>query len=173
MPDGLEKDLSPQDVADIIEYVRSNQQLPKRKVLEGNVPKTVAAGKDGVFRLLPATAAVYGKTIVIEKQYGNFGYWSSPDDEVVWTIDVPKAGEYAVWIYYACANDSAGNTAEFFSVTGKLTYKVVSTGSWDEYRGRNIGTLDLKSGPQWVRVRGVGAIRGALFDLKKVELSPR
>jgi hypothetical protein len=113
---------------------------------------------------------VYGPSIVIEKKYDNFGYWSNAADQVVWTLDVPKTGSYTVWIYYACAGDSAGNTASFQSGDARLTYKVVSTGSWDDYRGRNIGELQLKAGTQEIVVRGDGFIRGALFDLKKVEL---
>ncbi len=173
MPDGLEKDLSPQDIADIIAFVRSNQAAPMRKVLDGNEPKKVEADKDGILRLLPATAAVYGKTIVLEKKYGNFGYWSSKEDHVVWTVEVPKAGDYTVWIYYACADDSAGNTLAVDCYKKYLTHKIVGTGSWDEYRGVNIGTLYLNGGAQEVTFRGQGKIRGALADLKKVELSPR
>jgi putative membrane-bound dehydrogenase-like protein len=173
MPDGLEKDLSPHDIADIIAYVRSNQTAPKRRELPGNQPKTLRSDKDGIFRLLPETAAVYGKSIVIEKKYGNFGYWLSPEDHVIWTVEVPKAGRYAVWIYYACVNDSAGNTLVFRSGAERLAHKVVSTGSWDEYRGRNIGELQLTAGTQQIIVCSEGKIRGALADLKKVELSPR
>jgi putative membrane-bound dehydrogenase-like protein len=174
MPDGLEKDLTPQDIADIIAFVRSNQNAPKRKQFPGNDPKTLSPDKDGIFRLLATSAAVYGPSIVIEKKYDNFGYWSNAADQVVWTLDVPKAGSYTVWIYYACAGDSAGNTASFQSGDARLTYKVLSTGSWDDYRGRNIGELQLKAGTQEIVVRGEGTIRGALFDLKKVELvAPR
>jgi putative heme-binding domain-containing protein len=172
MPEGLEKDLSPQDLADIIAHVRSNV-APKRKQLPGNEPKTLQPDKDGIFRLLPATAAVYGKSIVIEEKHGNFGYWSSPEDHVIWTVEVPKAGSYAVWIYYACANDSAGNTLAIRNAEERLTYKVVSTGTWDDYRGQLIGQLQLNGGKQAIIVRGEGRIRGALIDLKKVELAPR
>jgi putative membrane-bound dehydrogenase-like protein len=173
MPEGLEKDLPPQDLADIIAHVRSNQASPRRKQLPGNEPKTVQPDKDGIFRLLPATAAVYGKSIVIEEKHGNFGYWSSPEDHVIWTVEVPKAGSYAVWIYYACANDSAGNTLAIRNAEERLTYKVVSTGTWDDYRGELIGQLQLNGGKQAIVVRGEGRIRGALIDLKKVELAPR
>jgi putative membrane-bound dehydrogenase-like protein len=46
MPEGLEKDLSPQDLADIIAHVRSNQAL-ERKQLPGIEPKTLQPDKDG------------------------------------------------------------------------------------------------------------------------------
>jgi putative membrane-bound dehydrogenase-like protein len=173
MPDGLEKDLTPQDVADIIALVRSNQSAPKRKPFPGNEPTTIKADKEGIFRLFPATAAVFGKTLVIEEKYGNLGFWSSPDDHAVWTIDVPKAGKYAVWVYYACANDSAGNTLTLEAGKERLTYKVVGTGTWDDYRGQNLGDVQLSAGKQEITIRAEGVIRGVLGDVKKVELSPR
>ena len=180
MPEGLEKDLSPQDIADIIAFVRSyGTPPPKRKVLEGNEPKALRPDKEGIFRLLPATAAIYGPTIVIEKKYGNLGFWSSPEDYVVWTIEAPKAGRYNVWIYYACANYSAGNTLtinyrdERDGEARWETHKVIGTGSWDDYRGELIGLLTLKAGTQEIVIRAEGRIRGALLDLKKVELAPR
>jgi putative membrane-bound dehydrogenase-like protein len=173
MPEGLEKDLSVQDLADIIAHVRANQPAPKRKEFPGNEPKTIQADKDGIFRMLPTTAAVYGKSIVIEEKYGNLGYWSSPEDHVIWTLDVPKAGKYSLWIFYACANDSAGNTLIIRNADQKLTFKVVSTGTWDDYRGQLIGQLPLDAGKQTIVIRGEGPIRGALIDLKKVELAPR
>ena len=173
MPEGLEKDLTPQDIADIIAFVRSNQQATKRLQLPGNEPRTVKAD-DGILILLPATAAVYGKTIKIEKKYGNFGFWSTLEDRVVWKIEAPKTGKYSVWIYYACAPDSADNELVFEHGGEMLSYRVVSTGSWDDYRGEKIGVLALKAGTQEITVRGVGKIRGALLDLKKVELvAPR
>ncbi len=173
MPEGLEKDLTPQDIADIIAHVRSNVPTPKRKEFPGNKPQTQTPNKDGIFRLLPASAAIYGPTIVLEEKYGNLGFWSSADDHAIWTLDAPKAGRFDVWIYYACENGSAGNTLELQIGKSKLPHKIAGTGSWDDYRGEKIGALELTAGPQELIVRGAGKIRGALIALKKVELSPR
>ena len=173
MPEGLEKDLTPQDIADIIAHVRSNVAGKKRKEFPGNRPVMLRPDKDGIIRLLSANAAVFGPSIVIEKKYGNFGFWSSPDDHVVWTIEAKKAGVYDVWIYYACADDSAGNGLVFQSGKSRLVHKVVGTRSWDNYRGERIGELALIAGMQEIVARSNGKIRGALIDLKKVELVAR
>jgi putative membrane-bound dehydrogenase-like protein len=173
MPEGLEKDLSPQDVADIIAYVRGSLPKPKRKEFPGNKPQTQAPEKEGIYRLVPASAAIYGSTIVLEKKYGNVGYWSSADDHIIWTLSVPKAGKYDVWIYYACAKDSAGNTLALRTGKSFLAHKVAGTDSWDDYRGERIGELLLSAGTQELILRAEGPIRGALIDLKKVELAPK
>ncbi len=173
MPEGLEKDLTPQDMADIIAHVRSTLWTLNRKEFPGNQPKTLSPEKDRIFRLMPASAAIFGKAITLEKLYGNLGYWYSPDDHAIWTIEVPKAGRFDVWIYYACANDSAGNTLAVLSGKERILHRIDGTGTWDDYRGVKIGQLQLSAGKQEILFRSEGKHTGALADLKKVELSPR
>jgi putative membrane-bound dehydrogenase-like protein len=173
MPEGLEKDLSPQDLADVIEHIRSNLPMAKRKQFPGNEPRTIMPGKDGRVHLLPASAAVFGSSLVLEKQYGNLGYWSKPDDEARWTVDLAKETTFSVWLDFACAADSAGNVLTINAGTEKLKYTVQSTGSWDAYQLQSIGPLRLPAGRSEIVLRGDGAIRGALIDLKAVELRPR
>src|SRR5262249_4530888 len=70
MPEGLEKELPHQDMADLIAFVRG--QLPaKPKSFPGNRPSLVKADKDGVLALLPANGAIFGKTLMLEEKYGN------------------------------------------------------------------------------------------------------
>jgi hypothetical protein len=173
MPEGLEKDLTPQDIADIIEHVRTNLPTPKRKQFPGNEPRTVVPGKDGRVHLLPASAAIFGSSLVLEKQYGNLGFWSKPDDEVRWTVELPKETTFSVWLDFACAADSAGNVLTINAGSAKLTYKVQSTGTWDAYQLQSIGALRLPAGRSEIVLRADGPIRGALLDLKAVELRPR
>jgi putative membrane-bound dehydrogenase-like protein len=172
MPEGLEKDLKPQDLADVIAFVRGAVPQPKRKVFEGNKPETVRPDGDGVLHLLPANAEIYGKTLILEKQYGNLGYWSSEDDRADWSLDVTKPGKYAVWLDYACDNGAAGNTFVLEIGGRKLTDKVAGTGNWDTYRRINIGDVTLGAGRQSAVFRSVGKIQGALIDLREIRLTP-
>src|SRR5262249_47447770 len=95
MPEGFEKDLKPQDVADVIAFVRSSGPLPQMKAFEGNHPELVRPAADGALHLLSANCEVYGTTLILEKQYGNLGYWSSADDHAIWSVEVGRAGKYA------------------------------------------------------------------------------
>jgi hypothetical protein len=144
----------------------------KRKEFAGNEPVKVLPDKERELHLTAKNGAIFGPKIVFETKHNNLGWWTSADDHVIWTIEVPKAGLYTVWIECACANDSAGNTLSVRRGDARLLYKVEGTNSWDEYRSRKIGELQLVEGTQEIIVRGEGTIRNALIDLKGVKLVP-
>ncbi|MCI0377968.1 MAG: HEAT repeat domain-containing protein [Gemmataceae bacterium] len=172
MPEGVEKEITPEEMAELLAYLRGSIASAKRKQFPGNEPALVKADKQGTLRLLPANAAIYGKTLVLEKQYGNLGYWSSEDDQAVWTIEVPAAGKYAVELEWACQNSSAGNTFELLAGMEKLVVKVSGTGTWDDYSKAAVGSLVLPRGTVEISMRSRGAIRGALIDLRSIRLTP-
>jgi hypothetical protein len=124
-------------------------------------------------KLLPKNAAIFGKTLQMEKKHDNLGYWTSEDDHVVWKLDVPAAGTYAVELEWSCADDSAGNTLVIQSGEKKLTHKVAGTGTWHDYRVIWIATTDLPRGNIEVTMRSQGPIRGALIDLRGIYLVPK
>jgi putative membrane-bound dehydrogenase-like protein len=172
MPEGLEKDLKPQDVADVLAFVRAARPAPKPKVFEGNRPAVVRPGPDGSLRLTAGSAEIYGPTLVLEKQSGNLGYWSSEDDRACWTLEVKSAGRYAVWLDWACAAVAAGNDFVLEAGDSTLRGTVASTGNWDSYKQAHIGTVQLGAGQQRVILRPAGKVRGALIDLKAIRLVP-
>ncbi len=122
---------------------------------------------------MPQNGAIFGKSLVLEKTHGNLGYWSSDDDHVVWTLEVPRAGTYTVDLEWACADDSAGNIALLQIGAKKMTQKVAGTGTWDDYRLHWIGTVALPMGAVEVTMCAQGPIRGALIDLKGIYLAPK
>src|SRR5262249_29876387 len=85
MPEGLENDLTPGDLADL---TASRARGGGPKALDGNQPRPVAAGPDGAIRLTADAAEVYGPSLTFESQFGNLGYWHSADDRAVWTVRV-------------------------------------------------------------------------------------
>lgn len=173
MPEGLEKDLRPDDVADIIAHVRANVPLPQRKTFEGNQPATVTAAADGSLRLTVAACEIYGTTLVLEKQYGKLGWWSSLDDQAVWTADVPQAGKYTVEFDYACDRSVAEiNPWRFDAGSKSISGKVPSTGNWDTYRQLSLGEIELVAGKQRLVLRPAKRIQGALLDLRGIRLAP-
>ncbi len=172
MPDGLEKDLKPQEVADIFVHLRASRPAPKRKLFEGNNPQTVRAGPDGSLRLSAADCEIFGTTLVLEKQHGNLGYWSSEDDHAVWTVEVKQPGRYAVWLEWACDPSAAGNVYVLDAGDSRVTGTVASTGSWDTYKRTRVGAVQLAAGRQRIVMRPDGKVRGALIDLKSIRLVP-
>jgi putative membrane-bound dehydrogenase-like protein len=173
MPDGLEKDLAPSDMADLLTFLHASQPPLKPKKFEGNSPQTIKAGPDGSLLLSAVQAEIYGPSLVLEKQYGNLGYWSDVKDYAVWTVDVPQAGKYAVWLNWAAPDPNSSNSFTIETDTGRLTAKVVSTGSWDSYKQAKFGELTVSAGEQRILIRSEGRISaGALFDLKSIRLVP-
>jgi len=168
MPEGFEKEIPPAAMADLIAFLRGN--LAKPKSFAGNQPEIVKTGGDGSLKLLASNASIFGKTLVFEEKYKNLGYWASPDDQAIWSIDVAKEGRFDIWIDYAC--ETAGNSFTLQTGDARLTHKVNGTASWELYRRAKIGTLRLATGRHDVVMRPEGVIRGALIDLKEIDLIP-
>jgi putative membrane-bound dehydrogenase-like protein len=173
MPDGLEKDINQQAMADLITFIRATGPQLQRKTFEGNKPEVVKARNDGSFVLSAAEAEIYGNSIMFEKQYGNLGYWNGDNDHAIWTVEIAKAGKYAVSLDWACDAKSAGKAFLILGGASRLTGTVESTGSWDNYRSARVGEVVLPAGQQRVTFRPAGALSGdALIDLRSIRLVP-
>lgn len=171
MPEGLEKDLPPQDVSDLLAYLSGFR--PPRKTFDGNEPKVVEPERlRGEFWLLAQDCEIYGKTLVFEPQYGNLGYWQSDDDHAVWKCEIKQPGKYAVSLDFACDSSAAGQSVVVDMAGQRLTAKVPGTGNWDTYRQLQIGVVELTAGIHEVIVRPDERLHGPLIDLKSVRLRP-
>lgn len=173
MPEGLEKDLKPQDVADLIAFVRANVAVPKRKEFFGNVPAVVSGGSGGRLELTSKTAEIYGPTLVLETQYGNLGYWTHNDDHAVWSIDVKKPGTYSITFDYACPTDGAGQVWRLDGGLQTVTGKVIGTGTWDDYKQAEVGEITLEAGRRKITLRAAEPLKGPLLDLKGIRLTKK
>ncbi len=172
MPEGVEKDVTVGQMADLLAFLRGALPAAKRKEFAGNTPQVVRPGGDGALRLSASTAEVYGPTVVYEPQNQNLGYWGSADDHAVWTVAPPKAGVYEVWIEWACPAREAGNAVAVEANGARVAGKVAATGDWDKYKQAKLGVLRLAAGEQRVTVRALPPLKGYLFDLRGVRLVP-
>ncbi|MCA9035768.1 MAG: c-type cytochrome, partial [Planctomycetaceae bacterium] len=170
MPEGLEKDLSAEDLAHVIAFVQSSGITLKR--FDGNEPRLVSPNADGSITLPASAAEIHGPNLVFEQKYGNLGWWSSTDDYAVWTIDVPKSGQWTVEVDYACDNGTAGGVIKFSTGTRLLSARIPGTGTWDEYRSWTVGELDLHGGRRQIIVTCPEKPISALLDLRSVRLIP-
>ncbi len=170
MPEGLEKELSPQDTADVIAYLQSFQ--PKPKSFPGNEPQPAPVRDDGSFRLFAIHARIYGPSLVFEPEHRNLGYWKSDRDWAAWDVDVTRAGKYRVVMFYACAPESAGNRYLLTIGGQSLTGEIASTGGWANYRSVVLGTVELTTGRTEAVMRADGSVQGALCDLRAIYFLP-
>jgi len=173
MPEGLEQDLQRQDLADLFAYL--GPARAPRRVFDGNQPVAVRPGESGVIDCSAKTAEIFGEAIVYESTspFRNIGFWHGDRDHAVWTIELPKAGEFDVYLDYACNPDTAGNGFVIVGPSGELAGTVESTGAWSEYRWKRVGELQFSSGQQRLTIGYSGPRRGsALMDLRSVVLVP-
>ncbi len=169
MPEGMEKDLSRQDLADLAAFL-AHLETPKQ--VAGNAPAVVAPDRDGRLALLAARCEIYGREIVFEEPFQNIGLWHSEHDRVVWKVRAGKEGRYDVHLDWACHPDAAGN-AFVLDSDPPLRGRVASTGGWDQYRRQKLGTITLKAGLQSLTFRPDGPmVRHALLDLRALHLVP-
>ncbi|MDA9857648.1 c-type cytochrome [Rubripirellula sp.] len=171
MPHGLEANLDPPAMADVVAFIAANQLPPKS--FEGNQPRTVKALEpSGSLRLRAADAALYGPSIVFESKYGNVGFWQSVEDRVQWRFDVPIAGEYDLYLDWALAVKTANQTFNFKVGDQQVSAPTKETGSWDQYQQMKIGTLYLSQGSQLAVMRATPPLDNFLIDLREVCLTP-
>ena len=169
MPEGLEKDFQPQDFADLLAYVAL---INPPKEFAGNTPATIRPAADGSLAAPAASARIYGPRIILESQYKNLGWWSSEEDRAEWTLVIATPGKYAVALDYACDRTSAGNELTVSAAGKSLRGKVAASGTWDDYRTWELGTLELPAGEVTLVIRSAGPIQGALIDLRGLKLTP-
>ena len=170
MPEGLEKELSNDAMADLLAYLEDFGPPPK--AFPGNKPQVINANSDGSL-VLPVTASrIYGTTVVLEARYGNLGFWQSEDDRADWSIVVSKSGEYEVTLDYACDDSTDGNPFILQIGAEQITGKVAGTGTWEDYHERHIGSVHLSAGNQHAVFRSFGRVDNCLIDLRGVTLRP-
>jgi putative membrane-bound dehydrogenase-like protein len=170
MPVGLEKDLSKRDLADVIAYLATVGPLPKP--FEGNAPAVIKPAR-GQLALLATNGEIYGEQILFETPFRNIGYWHGVEDHVVWTIELEKAGNFDVWLDWACDNAVAGNRFILAAAGEEVRGTVASTGGWDRYKLIKVATVSLPAGSLRISLRPEGPlVNGALMDLRGVHLVP-
>ncbi len=171
MPQGLETSLNPQALADLVAYIIERKQPPKE--FEGNQPDLVLPDtKTRALRLLASRASIYGATLVYEQRYGNLGFWQSQDDRAQWRVQVPATAKYDVYLDWAVADSTANNSYRLEFGNGGMTGRVESTGTWDQYRQKMIGTIELKAGLQTVMLSSDGVLNNCLIDLREICIVP-
>ncbi|HMP16810.1 MAG TPA: c-type cytochrome, partial [Gemmatales bacterium] len=171
MPEGLEKEISPSDMNDLIAYLGSMRQSYKR--LAGNSPVDIIRPVNSVHTLLASEAEIYGNAITFENDYQNIGYWHGLEDHVCWNIDIPSKGDYDIYFDWACDNSSAGNQY-LLDIGGVLIQKeVAGTGGWDKYlRVRVAQAVPLHPGVQRLKLSPASPPAGALMDLRAIYIAP-
>lgn len=170
MPEGLEKDISPEQMSDLVMFL--SQVEPPAKPFDGNQPVPVKADGNGTYLLAATSAEIRGPSLVFEPELRNLGYWHSDQDYAAWTVDIATTGRFDVLLEYSCHDDVQGNAYCLETSGGTIRGNVAGTGQWSDYRQLKIGEIDLSPGKSRFKLRADGPIRGALFDLRAIRFEP-
>jgi len=170
MPEGLEKDLSPQELADVIAFVQA-AGTPWNQ-FAGNYPRVVSAGGDGLLTLTASSAELYGPSIVFEQQSGKISEWKSSDDYVVWKLNVPKLGFWKVEFDYVCDDSAAGNLFRLATRGRMMSARVPGTGTNKTWRKWMAGAVELFPGPITLTLSAPKGLTSSLIELRAIRLTP-
>ncbi|NQV27343.1 MAG: c-type cytochrome [Rhodopirellula sp.] len=174
MPEGLEKDLSKQDIADVIAFVQTSGLQPKE--LAFNSPAQISPNDDGSIVLPASAAAVFGPNLIVEEHFRNLGNWLSENDHAAWTVNLPGGGSektFDVEFDFACHRSAAGNQLVLTVAGQTVEGRVPSTDRWDRYSTWKVGTITLSPGASRLVVLTRSPPVQALIDLRKIRLIPR
>lgn len=169
MPDAIERDLTRQELADVIVYLV--EVRGERKQTPGNQPRVIVADAAGHYELPASAAAIYGGDIEYEAGPRAIGYWHGEQDFAEWVIEVEREGTFDVLLDWSCAPYSAGNRLALDCGRQRLQWTVQSTGAWDRMETISLGTLTLSPGRTRLVVRPDSPLtKPALLDLQTVRL---
>lgn len=168
MPDGLEKDLTEQDLADVIAFVQSAGTPWKQ--FAGNQPQVVKTN-NGQMELSSANAELYGPTIAFDGGTQAITGWTSVEDRLVWQLQVQGWGFWDVEFEYASADTTAGGELRVATRGRMMTSSVPGTGGDDHYRLWTAGAIELSPGNIMLTVSPEGELSSSLMQLKAIRLT--
>ena len=138
-------------------------------------PVVTTQAKDGSLNLKASNAVVRGANARYESGGGkdNIGYWTNPDDYVIWRFKVIKTGTFNAEVTFAC-DAGSGGSKYILTVGGQeLAGTVKDTGGWTSFVTEKLGTVKItKPGTYNLSLKPKSMPRGAVMNLKSVTLVP-
>jgi arylsulfatase A-like enzyme len=138
-------------------------------------PKVVSQDARGTITLPAHHAVVHGEKMCFEPQphKNTLGFWVNPKDWAEWHVQVDRPGAFDVVIWQGCGSGQGGSTVELSIAGQALEFVVEETGHFQCFRRRSIGTVQIKEpGSHRLQVRPRARAKGAVMDLRRVELVP-
>ena len=105
--------------------------------------------KDEKYSRLPARDAIYEGGIIRSNKYPNCSYllnWASPEDKIIWDVDVLEEGTFEVFLYYTCDSSSIGSSITCSSNTDSLT-KVLDVSADSELHAAQFDRVERGESP--------------------------
>ncbi len=161
-------------------------------------PMVLGPGEDGCIDLPVLYGFLdgpHGMRIRYEADGGviHAGNWINPKDSVEWTVEVPKRGDYQVWLEYRVEPGQGGSEVEFIingreaprimpngmiastgggAVEGGQRQVVKTASTQGAFRRKQAAVVRLKKGANTIKVMVPTIRRQKAMDLRGIELVP-
>jgi len=110
---------------------------------------------DDIMLMAPYATLVTNGALVLENGNTNIGWWESLDDQIIWTADIPRRGNYTVKVVYSVAEEFAGSTVNVTVGGETMEWKLESTGDWSNYTTAEVGSVRLSKGSVEVKLQAI------------------
>ncbi len=138
-------------------------------------PPIVSQANDGTITLDYIRAITSGRTIKRFNRKGNFhiSKWTSPEDTIVWHVDVQTPGRFDAKITYAANAQWSGQPYVVQVGQTELEAEVQPTGEWYEYKTISLGTIHIsRPGRHEILIRPAKELDNDLMYFRSLELVP-
>ena len=104
----------------------------------------------------------------------NVGFWTDPEDYLVWRVQVAKPGAFRVKVTYACEPACAGSEYELRVGNQALRGRNEATKDWRTYTQADLGEIKIpRAGLVEFTVKPTKTPGYAVMNWRKAVLEPR
>ena len=138
-------------------------------------PPIVSQATDGTITLDYIRAITGGRTVKRFNRKGKFhiSKWTTPEDTIVWHVNVTKPGRFDVKITYAATAEWSGQPYVVEVGQTKLQAEVQPTGMPYEYKTISLGTIRISQpGGHRLLMRPAKQLDNDLMYFRTLELTP-
>lgn len=151
--------------AEVVKWTPTNAQLD-------SVPdcRILVAPIAGVYHLDAEYGNGIGPKIKYMEEWKAFGYFNE-SDRIEWLMDAAQDDLYEVFLEWSAEGSVVGNPYQIIVGNQKLDLQVEDSGSWEVFKRKKIGELQIPVGIHRLTVQPDPQVeKGGYMDVRKVEL---
>ena len=137
-------------------------------------PPVLAGAEQGPILLQARSAAVHGTMLRYEPMpfKNTLGWWGRVEDWADWSFSTRQPGYYEVEILHGCGAGSGGSDVHVEVDDQTLSFTVQETGHFQNFVPRRVGRILLGAGPHTLALKPQTKPKGAVMDVRQVQLWP-
>jgi arylsulfatase A-like enzyme len=116
-----------------------------------------------------------------------FTHWSTPEQSMVWPVEVARAGDYEVIVHYTCPKNDIGSTLELSAGVTKVRAKLTEPfeppllgadhdrvprqeSYYKDFKPLTLGVIHLSAGPTLLTLRASHVAGKSVADIRRLVL---